>query len=64
MGAPPGNTHRTTFYQRCVLWLLEAAEHWVLPLLPRGALRNQLRGRIDRAHARLHSRVHDHGKRP
>jgi len=60
MGAPSGSTHRMTFYQRCVLWLLERAEQWVLPLVPRGTLRNQLRARIDRSQARLHSRVHDH----
>jgi hypothetical protein len=63
MGAPSGSTHRMTFYLRCVLWLLNAGERWILPLLPRGALRNRLRARIDRAQARLHSRVHDHGER-
>ena len=61
MGAPSDNTHRITLYQRCVLWLLGAGERWVIPLLPRGTLRNQFRERIDRVHARLHSRIHDHG---
>ena len=60
MGAPSDNTHRMTLGQRSVLWLLETGERWVIPLLPRGTLRNQLRARIDRAHARLHSRLHDH----
>jgi hypothetical protein len=60
MGAPSDNTHRMTLYQRCVLWLLGVAERGVIPLLPRGALRNRLRARIDRAQAHLHSRVHDH----
>jgi hypothetical protein len=63
MGAPSDNAHRMTLNQRCVLWLLGAGERWVIPLLPRGALRNQFRARIDRAQARLHSRVHDHGER-
>lgn len=60
MGAPSDNAHRMTLYQRCVLWLLNAAERGVIPLLPRGALRNRLRARIDRAQAHLHARVHDH----
>lgn len=60
MGAPSDNTHRMTFCQRCLLWLFGVAERGVIPLLPRGALRNQLRARIDGAQARLHSRVHDH----
>jgi hypothetical protein len=61
MGARPGNAHRLTLYQRSELWLLGVVEHLVIPLLPRGALRNRLRARIDYAQARLHSRVHNHG---
>lgn len=61
MGARSEATHRMTLYQRFVLWLLGAGERWVIPLLPRGALRNRLRARLDRAQARLHSRVHNHG---
>jgi hypothetical protein len=61
MGAPSDKTHRMTPYQRCVLWFLETGEQWVLPLVPRGSFRNQLRARLDRAHTRLHSRVHGHG---
>ena len=60
MGAHSDNAHRMTLCQQCVLWLLEAGERWVIPVLPRGTLRKELRARIDRAHARLHSRVHDH----
>jgi hypothetical protein len=52
------HAHRMTLHQRTVLWLLGAVERWVIPLLPRGELRHQLRARIDRAQARLHSRVH------
>ena len=61
MGAPSDNAHRMTLNQRCVLWLLGVVERCVIPLVPRGTLRNRLRARIDRAQARLHSRVHDHG---
>jgi hypothetical protein len=60
MGARSEDTHRMTLYQRSVLWLLGVGERWVIPLLPRGALRNRLRARLDRAQARLHARVHDH----
>ena len=56
--------HRMTLYQRSVLWLLGVVERCIIPLLPRGALRNQLRARIDRAQARLHYRVHEHDGRP
>jgi len=61
MGARSGNAPRLTLYQRFVLCLLGVIERSVIPLLPRGALRNRLRARIDYAQARLHSRVHDHG---
>ena len=61
MGARSENTHRMTLYQRSVLWLVGAGERWVIPLIPRGALRNRLRARLDRAQARLHSSVHNHG---
>jgi hypothetical protein len=60
MRARSDDAHRMTLYQRCVLWLLGVVERCVIPLLPRGALRHQLRARIDRAQARLHSRVHEH----
>jgi hypothetical protein len=58
MGAPSDPTHPMTRSQRCVFWLLGMVERWVIPLLPRGALRSRLRARIDRAQARLHARVH------
>jgi hypothetical protein len=61
MGTRSDNTHRMRLYHRAELWLLGVLERWVIPLLPRGALRTSLRARIDRAQARLHSRVHDHG---
>jgi hypothetical protein len=61
MGARSEKTHRMTLYQRSALWLLGVGERWVIPLLPRGALRNRLRTRLDRAQARLHERVHNHG---
>jgi hypothetical protein len=61
MGARSDNTHRMSLYQRAELWLLGFVEQRVIPLLPRGELRNSFRARIDRAQARLHSRVHDHG---
>jgi len=61
MRARSNDAHRMTLNQRCVLWLLGAVERWGIPLLPRGTRRNHLRARIDRAQARLHSRVHDHG---
>jgi hypothetical protein len=60
MGARSSKAHRLTLYQRSVLGLLGAVERWVIPLFPRGALRNRLRARIDHAQARLHARVHDH----
>jgi hypothetical protein len=63
MRANSDDAPRMTVRQRCVLWLLSAVERWVIPLLPRGASRNQLRARIDRAQARFHSRVHDHDVR-
>jgi hypothetical protein len=53
-----------TLWQRAELWLLNLAERRIIPLLPRGTLRNQLRAHIDRFQAHLHSRVHDHGERP
>ena len=64
MGARSAKAHRMTPYQRCVLWLLETGEQWVLPLVPRGSFRHQLRARIDRAHIHLHSRVHGHDDPP
>ena len=64
MRTRPEDAHRMTLYQRSVFWLLGVVERCIIPLLPRGALRNQLRARIDRAQARLHSRVHKHDGRP
>jgi hypothetical protein len=64
MDALSGRTHRMTLWQRAELWLLNLAERRIIPLLPRGTLRNQLRAHIDRSQAHLHSRVHDHGERP
>jgi hypothetical protein len=64
MGARSDGTHRMTLCQRAELWLLNLGERRIIPLLPRGTLRSQLRTRIDRAQARLHSRVHDHSERP
>jgi hypothetical protein len=63
MRARSDDVHRMTLYQRSVLWLLGVVERRVIPLLPRGELRRQLRARIDRAQARLHSRVHEHDVR-
>ena len=60
MQARSDDTHHMTLYLRCALWLLAAVERWVMPFVPRGELRRQLRARIDRAQARLHSRIHDH----
>jgi hypothetical protein len=54
--------HRMTPYQRCLFWLLGVVERAALPLLPR-TLRHRLRVRVDRAQARLHTRVHDRGER-
>ena len=59
MRARSDDTHHMTLYLRCALWLLGAAERWVMPFVPRGELRRQLRARIDRAQARLHSRIHE-----
>jgi hypothetical protein len=53
-----------TLCQRAELWLLNLGERRIIPLLPRGTFRSQLRARIDRAQARLHARVHDHDGRP
>jgi hypothetical protein len=61
MRARCNDAHRMTLNHRFIAWLLGAVERWGIPLLPRGTRRNQLRERIDRAQARLHSRVHDHG---
>jgi hypothetical protein len=60
MRAYSDDAHRMTVYQRSVLWLLDVVERWLIPLVPRGELRHQLRARIDRAQARLHSHVHEH----
>jgi hypothetical protein len=60
MRAHSADARHMTLRQRCVLWLLAAGERWVTPLFPRGELRQGFRARIDRAQARLHSRVHDH----
>jgi hypothetical protein len=52
--------HRIGFVDRALAWTLGAAERWIIPTLPRGALRQRLRASIDRAQAQLHSRIHEH----
>jgi hypothetical protein len=61
MRARSAITYRVTLYQRSVLWILGIVERRVIPLFPRGELRQRLRARLDRAQARLHARVHDGG---
>lgn len=53
-----GDAHSTGLRQRVVLLVLQFVERFVIPALPRGAVRHRLRESIDRAQARLHSRVH------
>ena len=53
-------SHRVRFFERCATWALGFVERWIIPALPRGLLRQRLRASIDRAQARLHSRVHEH----
>ena len=57
----PERSELMSLRERTTFLALRFLEAWLVPVLPRGAPRNRLRGFVDRAHARLHVRVHgDH----
>ncbi|HET7756264.1 MAG TPA: hypothetical protein VFK87_03325 [Steroidobacteraceae bacterium] len=55
--------HRLSWQQCAALWALEFIERRLIPLVPRGALRQRLRASTDRAQARLHERIQVRGTR-
>jgi hypothetical protein len=57
------HTHRLSWYQRAAAWTLEFIERRLIPLVPRGSLRQRLRASTDRAQARLHERIQVGGTR-
>jgi hypothetical protein len=54
--------HRLNGYQRVAAWGLALIERCLIPLAPRGSLRQRLRAWVDSAQARLHERIEEREK--